>query len=160
MATPKGGTPATAALVAAGIEFTVHEYAHDPRADSYGLEAAQALGLDPAVVFKTLLADVDGSPHVAIVPVAGLLDLKALAAAVGGRRAEMADPKAAQRITGYVVGGISPIGQKRSLPTFIDSSAEGCARMYVSGGKRGMDIGLSPTDLARVTSGRFTPLAR
>ncbi len=114
--TGAGGTPATVALERAGVAFTRHAYEHDPAAASYGLEAAEALGLDPAAVFKTLLADVDGALAVGIVPVTGQLDLKALAAALGGKRAAMADPAAAERTTGYVVGGISPIGQKRRLP--------------------------------------------
>lgn len=154
------GTPATVALTRAGIDFSVHEYAHDPRAQSFGLEAAQALGLDPACVFKTLVANIDGAPAVAIVPVTGTLDLKALAAALGGRRAEMADPAVAQRLTGYVVGGISPLGQRRALPTVIDASAQDLVTMYVSGGRRGLDLGLAPQDLARLTSASFAPIGR
>ena len=154
------GTPATAVLTAAGIPFTVHEYAHDPRAESFGLEAAHVLGLDPQVVFKTLLVDVDGTPNVAVVPVSCLVDLKAVASCAGGRRAQMCDPAVAQRITGYVVGGISPIGQKRQLRTFIDSSAEGLGTVYVSGGKRGLDIGLSPMDLAVLVDATFADIAR
>lgn len=142
------------------MEFTVHAYEHDARADSYGREAADVLGLDPAHVFKTLVADVDGSPVVAVVPVSGTLDLKALAAAAGGRKAEMADPAAAQRITGYVVGGISPIGQKRSLPTFLDSTAVDHRRIYVSGGRRGLDIGMTPSDLITITEATCAPIGR
>jgi Cys-tRNA(Pro)/Cys-tRNA(Cys) deacylase len=149
--TGAAGTPATVALTRAGVPFTVHAYEHDPAASSYGLEAAEALGLDPATVFKTLLADVDGELVVAIVPVAGLLDLKALAAAVGGKKATMADPAVAQRVTGYVVGGISPIGQKRRLRTVLDDSADAHATVYVSGGRRGLDLGLDPAHLVRVT---------
>ena len=115
-----GATPATVALLAAGVAFTPHAYAHDPGTTNYGLEAASALGLDPQQVFKTLLADVDGALVVAIVPVTGKLDLKALAAAVGGKRAEMADPRLAERRTGYIVGGISPIGQKTRHTTVLD----------------------------------------
>ena len=154
------GTPATVALTRAGIAFTVHAYDHDPAAPSYGLEAAEALALDPATVFKTLLADVDGTLVVGVVPVAGQLDLKALAAAVGGKKATMADPAVAERVTGYVVGGISPIGQKRRLPTVLDSSADALEQVYVSGGRRGLDVGLSPGDLQRVTGATSAPIAR
>jgi Cys-tRNA(Pro)/Cys-tRNA(Cys) deacylase len=148
---PAAGTPATVALTRAEIPFTVHAYDHDPATPSYGLEAAQALGLEPATVLKTLLADVDGNLVVGIVPVTGQLDLKALAAAVGGKRATMADPAAAERATGYVVGGISPIGQKRRLPTVLDDSAAEHPVVYVSGGRRGLDVGLAPEDLVRAT---------
>ena len=160
MARKEPGTPATVALKAAGITFTAHSYEHDPRSSSYGEEAAAALGLSTAEVFKTLLAMVDGRPVVGIVPVTRSLDLKALAAAAGGRRAEMADAAAAQRLTGYVIGGISPIGQKRPLPTFIDGSAELLAMVYVSGGRRGFDIGLAPADLISATQGRYAPIGR
>jgi Cys-tRNA(Pro)/Cys-tRNA(Cys) deacylase len=160
MARKEPGTPATVALKAADITFTAHSYEHDPRSSSYGEEAAAALGLSTAEVFKTLLAMVDGRPVVGIVPVTGSLDLKALAAAAGGRRAEMADAAAAQRLTGYVIGGISPIGQKRPLPTFIDGSAELLAMVYVSGGRRGFDIGLAPADLISATQGRYAPIGR
>jgi Cys-tRNA(Pro)/Cys-tRNA(Cys) deacylase len=155
-----GGTPATVALTRAGISFTVHAYDHDPSASSYGLEAADALNLDPARVFKTLMAAVDGRLVVGIVPVSGQLDLKAVAAAVGGKRATMAEPAAAERATGYVVGGISPIGQKRSHPTVLDESATGFETVYVSGGRRGLDIGLAPADLARVTDATVAPIGR
>lgn len=154
------GTPATVALTRADVPFTVHTYEHDSAASSYGLEAAEALGLDPATVFKTLLADVDGELVVAIVPVAGLLDLKALAAAVGGKKAAMADPVVAERVTGYVVGGISPIGQKRRLRTVLDDSAESHPTVYVSGGRRGLDLGLAPADLVRVTGATTAPIGR
>jgi len=154
------GTPATVALTRAGIEFTVHAYDHDPRATSFGEEAAAALGLTTDEVFKTLLAMVDGEPVVGIVPVVGALDLKALASAAGGRRAEMADPTVAQRLTGYVLGGISPIGQKRALPTFLDESAVLLHTVYVSGGRRGLDIGLAPDDLIAVTGGQYAAIAR
>jgi Cys-tRNA(Pro)/Cys-tRNA(Cys) deacylase len=155
-----GGTPATVALTRAGISFTVHAYDHDPSASSYGLEAADALNLDPARVFKTLMAAVDGRLVVGIVPVSGQLNLKAVAAAVGGKRATMAEPAAAERATGYVVGGISPIGQKRSHPTVLDESATGFETVYVSGGRRGLDIGLAPADLARVTNATVAPIGR
>lgn len=154
------GTPATLALTRAGVDFRAHAYEHDPRAAAYGLEAAEKLGLDPERVFKTLLAAVDGSLAVAIVPVAMLLDLKALAHAVGGKRAEMADPAVAERKTGYVVGGISPIGQKTPLPTVLDESAILFERIYVSGGRRGLDLELAPDDLLAVTNGRYEPIAR
>jgi Cys-tRNA(Pro)/Cys-tRNA(Cys) deacylase len=154
------GTPATLALTRAGIPFTTHAYDHDPRSSSYGLEAAAALGLDPAAVFKTLVAEVDGSPVVAIVPVSGILDLKALAAARGGRRADLAEAATAQRLTGYVLGGISPIGQRRLLPTLLDESAILLATVYVSGGRRGLDIGLAPDDLLAVTGGAYAAIGR
>lgn len=153
------GTPATSALRAAGIPFTEHEYRHDPTAEAYGLEAASALGVDPDRVFKTLLAEVDGRLVVGIVPVSGRLDLKALAAAVGGRRAAMADPGLAQRRTGYVVGGISPVGQKAPSPTVLDETAELWDTVYVSGGRRGFDIELSPAHLVEVTSAILAPIA-
>ncbi|MCI2958161.1 Cys-tRNA(Pro) deacylase [Agromyces atrinae] len=155
-----GGTPATLALTRAGVEFTAHPYEHDPRAASFGLEAAEKLGLDPERVFKTLLATVDGDLVVGVVPVTALLDLKALAAAVGGKRAEMADPRVAERKTGYVVGGISPLGQKTSLTTVVDESAILHETMYVSGGRRGFDIELAPDDLVRVTGASYAAIAR
>ena len=154
------GTPATVALTAAGILFAEHAYHHDPATTNYGLEAASALDLDPDRVFKTLLADVDGRLVVGIVPVTGKLDLKALAAAVGGKRAEMADPLVAERKTGYVVGGISPIGQKTSLPTVLDETAELWDTVYVSGGRRGFDIELAPADLIRATDAVVAEIAR
>ena len=146
-----GGTPATVALTAAGIPFVEHEYGHDPGNTSFGLEAAAVLGLDPGRVFKTLVADVDGRLVVAIVPVSGKLDLKALAAAVAGRKASMADPRLAERRTGYVVGGISPIGQKTVHPTVLDETAELYDTVFVSGGRRGFDIELTPRDLRAAT---------
>jgi Cys-tRNA(Pro)/Cys-tRNA(Cys) deacylase len=148
------------ALTRAGISFTSHVYDHDPRSASFGEEAARVLGLSVHEVFKTLLAMVDGTPVVGIVPVSGSLDLKALAAAAGGRRAEMADTDAAQRLTGYVLGGISPIGQKRRLATFVDESASILETVYVSGGRRGFDIGLAPADLLAVTEGSYAAIAR
>ncbi len=147
-------------LAAAGIDFTVHAYEHDPRSSSYGLEAAQALGLDPDQVLKTLVAVVDGDPVVAIVPVSTTVDLKRLAAAHGGRRCELAEPANAERLTGYVVGGISPIGQRRQLPTYVEETAGLHEIVYVSGGRRGLDLGLSPDDLLAVTWGTFADLAR
>jgi len=154
------GTPATVALTKAKIEFSAHSYDHDPAAKSYGLEAAEALGLAPEQVFKTLLVEVDGKLMVGVVPVGKQLDLKAIAAAAGGKKAVMADPAAAERTTGYVVGGISPIGQKRALPTVVDSTATDHPTLYVSGGRRGLDIGLSPADLIAVTKARTAPIAR
>jgi Cys-tRNA(Pro)/Cys-tRNA(Cys) deacylase len=154
------GTPATVALTKAGMTFTTHAYEHDPAAKSYGLEAAEALGLQPEQVFKTLLVEVDGKLSVGVVPVDKQLDLKAVAAALNGKKAAMADPAAAERITGYVVGGISPIGQKRPLPTVVDASATGHETVYVSGGRRGLDLGLSPADLIKLTSARTAPIAR
>jgi Cys-tRNA(Pro)/Cys-tRNA(Cys) deacylase len=161
-----GGTPATAALTRAGVRFTVHTYDHDPAASSFGLEAADALGLDPARVYKTLLAAVDpsaaGPPRlvVGIVPVSGQLDLKALAAAVGAKKAAMADPAAAERATGYVVGGISPIGQKKALPTVLDSSAASHPTIFVSGGRRGMDLEVAPADLVALTRASYAAIGR
>ena len=154
------GTPATVALTAAGIFFTPHAYEHDAANTNFGLEAASALNLDPEQVFKTLLADVDGALTVAIVPVTGKLDLKALASAVGGKKAEMADPKVAERKTGYVVGGISPIGQKTRHVTVLDETAELFDTIFVSGGRRGFDIELAPTDLLAITGGSIAAIAR
>jgi Cys-tRNA(Pro)/Cys-tRNA(Cys) deacylase len=154
------GTPATVALERAGVTFTVHAYDHDPRSTSYGLEAADALGLEPDRVFKTLLADVDGELVVAVVPVSGQLDLKALAAALGGKRAAMADPAVAERTTGYVVGGISPIGQRKRLRTVVDETATTRPTVYVSGGRRGVDLGLDPADLVRVLDAHVARIGR
>jgi Cys-tRNA(Pro)/Cys-tRNA(Cys) deacylase len=154
------GTPATVALTAAGIAFTPHAYEHDAANTNFGLEAAAALQLDPGQVFKTLLADVDGTLTVAIVPVTGKLDLRALAAAVGGKKAEMADPRLAERKTGYVVGGISPIGQKTRHTTVLDETAELYDTIFVSGGRRGFDIELAPADLLAITGGSIAAIAR
>ncbi|ADX72806.1 ybaK/ebsC protein [Pseudarthrobacter phenanthrenivorans Sphe3] len=145
------GTPATAALAAAGVSFVLHPYAHDPSVASYGIEAAEALGMDPSKVFKTLMVEVEGRLAVGIVPVSGSLDLKAFAAAMGAKKAAMADPAAAQRRTGYVLGGISPLGQRLPSPTVLDSSALALDTLLVSGGKRGLDIELAPADLVRLT---------
>ncbi len=153
-------TPAVVALQRAKMPFVIREYEHDPAAQSYGMEAAEKLGLDPAAVFKTLVASVDGKLTVAIVPVARSLDLKALAAAAGGKRAAMADIGEAERATGYVAGGISPLGQRKRLPTVIDESAMGLERMYVSGGRRGLDIELAPADLRTLTQAKVAPIAR
>jgi Cys-tRNA(Pro)/Cys-tRNA(Cys) deacylase len=154
------GTPATVALTRAGIAFVPHLYDHDPTTSNFGLEAAEKLALDPERVFKTLLAEADGMLVVGIVPVTGLLDLKALAHAAGAKKAVMADPKLAERKTGYVVGGISPIGQKTTLTTVIDETAELSETVFVSGGRRGFDVELTPADLARATNGTFAAIAR
>ena len=159
-----GATLATRALTEAGVEFTEHPYEHDPRADSYGLEAAEAIGVPPERVLKTLLAQTDQPRDhglvVGIVPVTGQLDLKALAAAVGAKKATMADPALAERTTGYVVGGISPIGQKRALPTVLDESATAHPSVYVSGGRRGLDLEIAPGDLASVTGAIVAAIAK
>jgi Cys-tRNA(Pro)/Cys-tRNA(Cys) deacylase len=155
-----GSTPATIALAAAGIRFLPHAYEHDSANTNYGAEAASALGLDPEQVFKTLLADVDGSLVVAIVPVTGTLDLRALARALGGKKAVMADPAVAQRKTGYILGGISPIGQKTQHPTVLDETAELYPSIFVSGGRRGFDIELAPADLLSITNGTVAAIAR
>ncbi|WP_313545755.1 Cys-tRNA(Pro) deacylase [Leifsonia aquatica] len=162
MAKPKAsaGTPATVALIAAGLPFSLHPYDHDPAAASYGLEAAEALGVEPDRVFKTLLAETELGLVVGVVPVTGLLDLKALAAAVGAKRAGMADPAVAERRTGYVVGGISPIGQKTRHITVVDETAQLFETVFVSGGKRGLDIELAPDDLLRATEGTYAAIAR
>lgn len=157
---PGNGTPATVALTAAGVPFTVHAYDHDPAAASYGGEAAEALGAAPERVFKTLVAEVDGALTVGVVPVAGQLDLKALAAAVGGKRAAMADPAAAERSSGYVRGGISPLGQRRPLRTVLDASALDHPTVYVSAGRRGLEVELAPTDLMRLTSAVSAQIGR
>lgn len=152
------GTPATAALAAAGVPFVLHPYIHDPAAASYGAEAAEALGIDPEKVFKTLMVEVEGRLAVGVVPVSGNLDLKAFAAALGAKKASMADPAAAERRTGYVLGGISPLGQRQSSPTVIDGSALALETMLVSGGKRGLDIEVAPADLLRLTGGITAPI--
>ncbi len=146
------GTTATVALEGAGILFTVHEYAHDPRAGSYGLEASEALGVAADRVFKTLIASVDGDLVAGVVPVEGQLDLKALAAAVGGKRAAMAQVAVAERATGYVAGGISPVGQRKRLPVVVDASAMTHRTVFCSGGRRGLEIELAPADLVRAAN--------
>ena len=143
------GTPAIVAAERAGISFTLHEYVHDAKASSYGLEAAEKLGIDPERVFKTLVAVVDGTLTVAIVPVAAQLDLKAL-----GKRATMADPKLAERTTGYVAGGISPLGQRKRLPTVLDESALAFETIHDRAGRRGLEIELAPADLLALTDGQ------
>jgi Cys-tRNA(Pro)/Cys-tRNA(Cys) deacylase len=153
------GTPATQLLSKQKIAFTLHPYDHDPRAEAYGDEAAAALGVDATRIFKTLIAVVDAKLVCGVVPVAARLDVKALAAAVGGKRAAMAEPAAAARATGYVVGGISPIGQKSRLPVVVDASAEHFDTVFVSAGKRGLQVELAPADLAAVAHARFAPIA-
>jgi Cys-tRNA(Pro)/Cys-tRNA(Cys) deacylase len=149
-------TPAIAAAERAGVAFRTHEYAHDPKAESYGLEAAEKLGLDAARVFKTLVVEVDGQLGVAIVPVAAQLDLKAL----GGKRTALADRAAAERATGYVLGGISPLGQRKRLRTTLDASALKHETIHVSAGRRGLELELAPADLVRLTDAAVRPIAR
>jgi Cys-tRNA(Pro)/Cys-tRNA(Cys) deacylase len=156
----EAGTPAMLALTRAGVAYTVHPYQHDARAMSYGLEAAAALGVPPERVFKTLVAEVDGQLVVAVVPVDKQLDLKALAAALQGKKAAIAAPDRAERSTGYVVGGISPVGQKRQLRTVVDSTLLDHETVYVSAGRRGADLELPPADLVRVTTAVVAPVAR
>ena len=143
------GTTATVALERARIPFTVHEYPHDPRHESYGQEAAQALGVPAERIFKTLIAAVDGALVAGVVPVGGQLDLKALAAAAGGKKAAMADVTAAERATGYVAGGISPVGLRKRLQVVLDASALAHRTVFCSGGRRGLEIELAPADLVR-----------
>jgi Cys-tRNA(Pro)/Cys-tRNA(Cys) deacylase len=153
------GTPATALLGRLGIAHTLHPYHHDPRAEAYGDEAAAALGVDPARIFKTLIAAVDGRLVCAVVPVSGRLDLKALAAACSGKRAVMAEPAAAARATGYVVGGISPLGHRSRLPVVVDASVSSFPTVYVSAGKRGLQVQLAPDDLVRAASASVAAIA-
>jgi Cys-tRNA(Pro)/Cys-tRNA(Cys) deacylase len=153
------GTPATALLTRAKVPFTLHPYEHDPRSQAYGEEAAEALGVDPARIFKTLIATVEGKLACAVVPVAARLDLKAFAAALDGKRAEMADPAAAARATGYVVGGISPLGQRSKLRVVVDASAARFETVYVSAGRRGLQVELAPDDLVRVAGGVLAAIA-
>ena len=158
-----GGTPATAALAAAGIAFTLHPYTHRDDSRDFGAEAARELGVDELRIFKTLVVDVGAgraSLAVGIVPVAGQLDLKAFAAAVGARKAAMAKPADAARSSGYVVGGISPIAQKTSLPTVLDETAQLFDTVYVSAGRRGLQVELAPSDLLAITHARWGDIAR
>ena len=163
----RGATPATVALAEAGVSFVLHAYEHDPRSTSFGEEAAEALGVPPERVFKTLLVTLEPTGGagraelvVGIVPVAGRLDLKALARALGGSRAAMADVAAAERATGYVAGGISPVGQKRRHRTVLDDSALQHGTVFVSGGRRGLDLELAPDDLVAVTDAVTATIAR
>ncbi|GAA4154203.1 Cys-tRNA(Pro) deacylase [Gryllotalpicola daejeonensis] len=164
MAKKSSGAPTTAATVVlqrAGIRFTPHSYAHDPAVTDFGAEAARELGIEAARIFKTLMVTTDaGGFGIGIVPVDSLLDLKALAAALGGKKAELADPKVAERKSGYVVGGISPVGQKTPLPTVLDESAAGFETILVSGGRRGFDLELAPGDLLAVTKGSYGSIRR
>lgn len=154
-------TPAVQVLTRANVAHTLHPYdAGHPADKGHGEAAVAALGADPRQVFKTLVARVDGVLTVAVVPVSGTLDLKALAAAVGGRRAVMADPADAQRSTGYVLGGISPLGQRKALPTVVDASAHGFATVLVSAGRRGLQVELAPADLVRLTKAHTAPIGR
>ena len=156
-----GNTPAIHALIEAGIPHTLHAYEHDSASKlSYGVEAATALGLDPGQVFKPSARSLTTTLVVGIVPVSGMLDLKALASALGGKHAKMAQAADAERSSGYVVGGISPIGQRKALPTALDETADLYDTIYVSGGRRGLDIGLAPADLARITNAVVGPIAK
>jgi Cys-tRNA(Pro)/Cys-tRNA(Cys) deacylase len=159
MSATSPSTPATVALDRAGVSYVPHVYEHQETATNFGEEAAAALGLREEQVFKTLVVAVDGALAVAIVPVANRLDLKAIAAAVGGKKATLADPALAERRTGYVVGGISPVGQRTALRTVLDTSAEAYPTIFVSGGRRGFDIELTPADLLAVTSGTTAAIA-
>jgi Cys-tRNA(Pro)/Cys-tRNA(Cys) deacylase len=152
-------TPAVEALEAAGVAFSVHEYEHDPSVRSFGLEAADLLGLDADQVFKTLVVIADGDPAVAIVPVSCQLALKAVGTALGRKRVEMCDPVVAQRLTGYVLGGISPFGQRRLLRTVIDETCQLYDTVYVSGGRRGLDVGVDPADLLRLLDAVLADIA-
>lgn len=153
------GTPATALLAKQRVAHQVHEYEHDPRSASYGAEASELLGLPAERVFKTLVAEVDGTLTVGVVPVSGQLDLKALASAAGGKKARMAEVAAAERATGYVAGGIAPLGHRKRLPVVIDSSATDFDTIFCSGGRRGLEIELSPTELARLANATIAPIA-
>lgn len=154
------GTPATVALGTLGIDFVEHEYPHDPAVTAFGAEASEVLGVEAERVFKTLMVEADGALVVGIVPVTGRLDLKALAAAIGAKKAELADPRLAERRTGYVVGGISPIGQKVVHPTVLDESAELFDTIFISGGRRGFDVELAPRDLIQATGAIVGVIAR
>jgi len=158
-----GGTAATEALVTAGVKFVLHPYDHDPGSTAYGDEAAQALGVDPLRIFKTLVIDIGGArPElaVAVLPVGTQLDLKRFAAALGAKKASLADSDQVARSTGYVLGGVSPVAQKVALPTLIDETAQLWDTILVSAGKRGLQVELSPIDLADVVSASFADIAR
>ena len=161
MSRQSGGTPAIIELDRCHIAYKLREYEHDPAANRrFGLEVVDKLGLNADQIFKTLIAEADGRLVVAVVPVSGSLDLKALASAVGAKRAAMADPAVAEKTTGYVVGGISPIGQKRRLTTVLDQSAMGFPAVFVSAGRRGLDVELAPADLVLATDARLAAIAR
>ena len=151
-------TPACKLLKTNKIEYSTHEYEHDPNAKSFGLEAAEKLNLDVEEVFKTLLVTDDKNHFVAILPVHHQLNLKKVAAALGCKKLHMADPKDAERLTGYLVGGISPLGQKKRLKTVIDASAEMKTKIYVSGGKRGLDIGVAPQAIEKILDAQFVDI--
>ncbi|HEX5401326.1 MAG TPA: Cys-tRNA(Pro) deacylase [Pseudonocardiaceae bacterium] len=153
------GTPATALLTRQRVPHTLHSYDHDPRHASFGTEASEVLGLAPERVFKTLVAEVDGVLTVGVVPVVTQLDLKALAAAVGGKKARMAEVVAAERATGYVAGGISPLGQRKRLPVVVDSSAQEFETVFCSGGRRGLEIEIAPADLVKLANAVVAPIA-
>ena len=159
-----GGTPATDALTAAGVAFELHAYEHDPSERHFGDETIAILGLDPQRVFKTLIVDVNpgGRPELAVgvVPVAGMLDLKAIAAALGAKKADLADPKDAERSSGYVVGGISPLGQRMPLPTVIDETALLFDTIFCSAGRRGLQVEVDAEALASVIGAVFADIAR
>jgi Cys-tRNA(Pro)/Cys-tRNA(Cys) deacylase len=154
------GTPATVLLVREAVPHTVHTYELDGEAGSYGEAVAAALGVEPERMLKTLLATVDGRLSCAVVPVAGTLDLKAFAHALGGKRAVMAEPAVAERSSGYVVGGISPLGQRTRLPTAVDETAELFDTVVVSGGRRGLSLELTPSDLVRLTDAVVGDISR
>ncbi|MBP2229780.1 Cys-tRNA(Pro)/Cys-tRNA(Cys) deacylase [Azospirillum agricola] len=152
-------TPAVNAAKAAGVGYRLLEYVYDPAADAIGLHAASALGLDPAIVYKTLIVQLEPKGLAcAVIPVAAKLDLKAIAAAAKAKKADLADPALAEKTTGYMVGGISPLGQKKALPTFVDASAEGLPEMVVNGGRRGLQIVMAPADLAKATRAVVCPI--
>lgn len=154
-------TPAIDQAKAANIDFVLHEYKHDPRSQAYGEEAVQKLSLEPEQVFKTLvLSEPDGSLLVALVPVLKQLDLKAIAKCMGFKKVQLAEPAKVQRSTGYVLGGVSPLGQKQCLTTLMDSSGQGLRRVYISAGRRGLEIELNVTDLALLTQAKFADIAR
>ncbi len=156
----RGGTRATDVLTSLRIPHSLHRYRHDPRNSSYGQEASEALGVPPGRVFKTLVADVDGQLTVAVVPVSGTLDLKALATAAGGKKAVMADPALAEKASGYVTGGIAPIGLRRPLPVVVDETALAFPTVYCSAGQRGLEIELAPADLVAAAGATTAPIAR
>ncbi|MCM0613965.1 Cys-tRNA(Pro) deacylase [Marinobacter sediminum] len=152
-------TPGINAARKARVPHTIHEYDHDPASESYGTEAAEKTGANPQQVFKTLVVTIDGKElAVGIIPVTGMLSMKLIARAAGGKKATMADPQEVQRSTGYVLGGVSPLGQKKRLKTFLDNSAELFDTIYVSAGRRGLEIELSPQDVVKLTGGRLVPL--
>jgi Cys-tRNA(Pro)/Cys-tRNA(Cys) deacylase len=156
----RGGTRATELLDRLAVRYTIHRYSHDPAQSSYGQEASAALGVPPERVFKTLVADVDGQLTVAVVPVSGSLDTKALAVAAGGKRAAMADPATAEKASGYVTGGIAPIGLRRPLPVVVDETALRYPTIFCSAGQRGMQLELAPADLVAAASARTAPIGR